>query len=67
MIKIAAQPVYAPASASTDRAARLAVGFAPAALFIACRAWPPGAGPSAGKQASGAGGPTLYLAGVAHG
>lgn len=63
----AAQPEYTPASASSDRAARLAAGVRPAAPFIACRAWPPGAGPSAGKQASGAGGPTLDLAKVHHG
>lgn len=49
-------------------AARLAAGSAiPAAAFIACRAWLPGAGPSAGKQASGAGGPTPSLAEVHHG
>ncbi len=58
-----AQPEYAPVSASTDRAAHLAVSCALAALFFVSPAWPPGPGPSAGKQASGAGGPSFFREG----
>jgi hypothetical protein len=60
MIFPAAQPVYAPASASTDRAAHLAGGIALPALSTRSPAWQPGPGPSAGKQASGAGGPFFH-------
>ncbi len=60
-----AHPAYAPETASSPLLAQrgpvwamhLAAGPRPAALSTASRAWRPGAGPSAGKQASGAGVP----------